>query len=168
MEIADYCQGGNVVDTANAESQTCLIKDLQAKVQTSLPPFASSDMHSDSERLSEIVSDGFLFRNKGFAVKTLLVIAAGGSGFQFTVNFQSSKASHRGSNSFSLSLPPTTFWLNLHSVEMLVNLFNDVSESIPITSHERNQVASSSKSESLRKASAFWSVGRSDISISAF
>ncbi|KAG7582518.1 Autophagy-related protein 2 CAD motif [Arabidopsis suecica] len=156
MEIADYFQAGHVVDTANAESQTCLIKDLQAKVQTSLPPFASSDMHTDSERLREIVSDGFLFRNKGFAVKTLLVIAAGGSGFQFIVNFQSSKASHRGSNSFSLSLPPTTFWLNLHSVEMLVDLFNDVSESIPIFCHERNQVASSSKSESLRGSVSIW------------
>lgn len=153
MEIADYFQAGNVVDTANAEYQTSLIKNLQAKVQTTLPPFASSDMNDD---LREIVSDGFLFRNKGFAIKTLLVIAAGGNGFQFLVNFQSSKASPRRSNSFSLSLPPTTFWLNLHSVEMLVNLFNDASESIPITSHERVQVASSSKSERLRGRVSIW------------
>ncbi|KAL0743227.1 hypothetical protein Bca4012_084740 [Brassica carinata] len=150
VEIADYYQAGNSFDTANAEFQSGLIKDLQAKVQTILPPFASSDMNANSEESSEIVSDGFLFRNKGSAVKTLLVIAAGGSGFQFIVNFQSSKASLRGSNSFSLSLPPTTLWLNLHSVEMLVNLFNDVSESSPITSHEKNKVASSSKSERLR------------------
>ncbi|KAJ0264446.1 Autophagy-related protein 2 [Hirschfeldia incana] len=151
VEIADYYQAGNVVDTANAEYQNDLIKDLQANVQNTLPPFASSfDMNADSEKSSEIVSDGFLFRNKGSAVKTLLVIAAGGSGFQFIVNFQSSKAGHRGSNSFSLSLPPTTLWFNLHSVEMLVNLFNDVSESSPIAGHERNQFASSSKSERLR------------------
>ncbi|RID63268.1 hypothetical protein BRARA_E02285 [Brassica rapa] len=150
VEIADYYQAGNVVGTSNSEYQSGLIKDLQAKVQSTLPPSAWSDMNAASEKSSEIVSDGFLFRNKGSAVKTLLVIAAGGSGFQFTVNFQSSKANLRGSNSFSLSLPPTTLWLNLHSVEMLVNLFNDVSESIPVTSHERNQVASSSKSERLR------------------
>uniref|UniRef100_A0A1J3HLH3 Autophagy-related protein 2 n=1 Tax=Noccaea caerulescens TaxID=107243 RepID=A0A1J3HLH3_NOCCA len=156
MEIADYFQAGNVVDTANAEYQSSLIKDLQAKIQTTLPPCASSDMNSGSERLSEIVSDGFLFCNKSIAVKTLLLTAAGGNGFQFLVNFQSSKASSKGSNSFSLSLPPTTFWLNLHSVEMLINLFNDVSESIPITSHERNQVASSSKSESLRGTVSIW------------
>ncbi|XP_006296813.2 autophagy-related protein 2 [Capsella rubella] len=156
MEIADYIQAGNVVDTANAEYQTRLIKDLQAKVQTSLPPFASSDRHADSESLLEIVSDGFLFRNKGVAVKTLLVMAAGGSGFQFIVSFQSSKSSHRVSNSFSLSLPPTTFWLNLNSVEMLVNLFSNISESIPITSHERIQVASSSKSDNLRGSVSIW------------
>ncbi|ESQ47980.1 hypothetical protein EUTSA_v10019879mg [Eutrema salsugineum] len=156
MEIADYFQAANVVDTANTEYQTKLFKDLQAKVQTTLPPFASSDLNAASERLSEIVSDGFLFCNKGSAVKTMLVTAAGGNGFQFIVNFQSSKASPRGSNSFSLSLPPTTFWLNLHSVEMLVNLFNDVSDSIPITSHERNRVASNSKSERLQGSVSIW------------
>ncbi|CAH8372843.1 unnamed protein product [Eruca vesicaria subsp. sativa] len=150
VEIADYYQDGNVSDTANADYQSGLIKDLQAKVQTTLPPFALPDMNAASEKLREIVSDGFLFRNKGSAVKTLLVIAAGGSGFQFILNLQLSKASLRGSNSFSLSLPPTTLWLNLHSVEMLVNLFNDMSESIPIPSHDRNHVASSSKSERLR------------------
>lgn len=150
VEIADYYQAGSVLDTANAEYQSGLIKDLQAKIQSTLPPFVSSEMNAYSEKSSDIVSDGFLFRNKGSAVKTLLVLAEGGNGFRFVVNFQSSKASRRGTNSFSLSLPPTTLWLNLHSVEMLVNLFNDVSESIPITSHEKIQVASSSKSERLR------------------
>ncbi|VVA98194.1 unnamed protein product [Arabis nemorensis] len=156
VEIAEYFQAGDVVDTANAEYQTSLIKNLQANVQTTLPPFASSDMNTDSKRLSEIVSDSFLSRNKGFAVKKLLVIAAGGNGFQFIVCFQSSNVSPGGSNSFSLGLPPTTFWLNVHSVEMLVNLFNDVSESIPITSHDRNQVASSSKTERLRGIVSIW------------
>ncbi|CAN8258801.1 unnamed protein product [Cochlearia groenlandica] len=150
VEVADYFQAGNVTETTNAEYQSSLIKNLQAEVQATLPPFASSVMNADFERSCEIVSDGFLFCNKGLAVKTLLVIAAGDNGIHFMVNFQSSEAKSRGSNSFSLSLPPTTFWLNLHSVEMLVNLFNDVPESIPITSQERNQVASSSQSERLQ------------------
>ncbi|XP_010521447.1 PREDICTED: autophagy-related protein 2 [Tarenaya hassleriana] len=162
IEIADYCHAGNTRDTANIEYRTSLIKNLQAEVQSTLPSFASSDGNAASNNLSEIVSDGFLSRNKGFAVKTLLVKAAGGDGLRFNFNSQSSDGTSGGPKSFSLTLPSTTLWLNLHSVKMLADLLNDVAESSPEISHKRNQlcngndgssftcIKASSKSERLR------------------
>ncbi|GLT37479.1 hypothetical protein SLA2020_117940 [Shorea laevis] len=138
IEVADYlCRQNNVEGCTDCNgSQTLLIKNLQAEVQSTLPSFS---MYAEDTVLDELC--GLFahspFRKRGDVVKILLFRTFAATHWQFTVNSSSSDDSFSGPTSFSLKLPPLIFWLNFCSINMLLDLSKDVGKSIEMNNGEK-------------------------------
>lgn len=137
VEVAHYlCSENDVMNfdfqgsVGDIKCETYWIKNLQAEVEDTLPPFPSSAEGPDLDRLSGLVADAFLSGKKGNAVKTLLLRSSGVTQCQVTIDSRLSDGSLRRPTLFSLNLPPFIFWLNFHLINMLLNLFKEVGKSI--------------------------------------
>ncbi|KAK8616353.1 hypothetical protein V6N13_017906 [Hibiscus sabdariffa] len=138
VEAADYfCRkdGGDCGN--NVDSKTSSIRNLQDEVQHALPLFSSSTGDRSSDVFHELVSTNFSLRDKGDMVKIMLFTTSGVTHFQCTVRSSSSGGNFLGQTSYSLKLPPLTFWFSFSLLNMLSDLLKEVGKSTEMGNNNR-------------------------------
>ncbi|XP_065870946.1 autophagy-related protein 2 isoform X2 [Euphorbia lathyris] len=142
IEVADYsfmvndvmnlCPGSG---SRGSTCQTLSIQHLQDEVQGALPPFASFVEDPYSDKLNaQNASDAF-FRNM---TKMKLLSTSGVTRCEFAIN--SDSINLKGAKSFSLQLPHFIFWVNLWSINTLLDLLKDMGKYVEMNS-ERGELS---------------------------
>ncbi|KAE8668110.1 B3 domain-containing protein [Hibiscus syriacus] len=130
IEAADYfCRMDEEDCGNNIDSKTFSIRNMQDEVQHALPLFSPSTGDRSSGVFCELVSTDFSLRDKGDMVKIMLFTTSGVTHCQCTVRSSSSGGSFLGQTSFSLKLPPLTFWFSFSLLKMLSDLLKEVGKS---------------------------------------
>ncbi|XP_039063001.1 autophagy-related protein 2-like [Hibiscus syriacus] len=138
IEAADYfCRkdGGDCGN--NVDSKTFSIKNMQDEVQHALPLFSPSTGDRSPDVFGELVSTDFSLRDEGDMVKIMLFTTSGVTHCQCTVRSSSSGGSFSGQTSFSLKLPPLTFWFSFSLLKMLSDLLKEVGKSTEMGNNKR-------------------------------
>ncbi|CAL5213177.1 unnamed protein product [Lathyrus oleraceus] len=125
VEVANFLNIGS-----NAENQSALVGHLQTKVLDALPLSTSYNLYSDS--LIGPVATDFPFGNKDFLLKVTLFKTSGVTNCKFTVQSSSSDGCVTGMTSFSLNLPPFTFWVIFSVINVLTNLLKEIGKSLEV------------------------------------
>ncbi|PPD78601.1 hypothetical protein GOBAR_DD24471 [Gossypium barbadense] len=138
VEAADYffCKDGGD-GSSNVDSKTFKIRNLQDEVHHALPLFSSSTGDQSSGVFRELVSTDFPLRGNGDVVKIVLFTTSGVTHCQCTVRSSSSGGGFSGQTSFSLKLPPLTFWFNFSLLKMLSELLKEVGKSTEIGNNKK-------------------------------
>ncbi|GMJ12773.1 PEROXISOME UNUSUAL POSITIONING 1, AUTOPHAGY 2 [Hibiscus trionum] len=139
VEAADYfCLKDGGYCGNNVDSKTFSIRNLQEEVQHALPLFSSSTGDRSPDVFRELVPTDFPLRDKGDMVKITLFTTSGLTHCQCTVRSSSSGGSFSGQTSFSLKLPPLTFWFSFSLLKMLSDLLKEVGKSAEMDNNNRN------------------------------
>ncbi|CAI8618401.1 unnamed protein product [Vicia faba] len=125
VEVANFLNIGS-----DAENQSALVGHLQTKVLDALPLSTSYNLYSDS--LIGPVATDFPFGNKDFLLKVTLFKTSGVTNCKFTVQSSSSDGCVTGMTSFSLNLPPFTFWVIFSVINVLTNLLKEIGKSLEV------------------------------------
>ncbi|MBA0614169.1 hypothetical protein Godav_014496 [Gossypium davidsonii] len=138
VEAADYffCKDGGD-GSSNVDSKTFKIRNLQDEVHHALPLFSSSTGDQSSGVFRELVSTDFPLTGNGDMVKIMLFTTSGVTHCQCTVRSSSSGGGFSGQTSFSLKLPPLTFWFNFSLLKMLSELLKEVGKSTEIGNNKK-------------------------------
>ncbi|XP_052734169.1 autophagy-related protein 2 isoform X7 [Vigna angularis] len=130
IEVANFCNIG-----VDGKNQTALVQHLQAKVLDALP--SSTCYNIDSHSLIGSVATDFPFGNNDCLLKVTLFRTSGVMNCKFSVQSSSSDGCLIGSTSFSLSLPPFSFWVIFSVINVLMNLLKEVEKSLGMHNKEK-------------------------------
>ncbi|XP_054777004.1 autophagy-related protein 2-like [Prosopis cineraria] len=137
MEVAAFLNSGiDAVDSGlqgynNTKNQSALFQHLQAEVLGALPSSVSCDLGPDSDSLLGLAAMDFPLGNSDSLLKVTLFKTSGVTNCKFTLQ-ASSDGSLTGPVSFSLSLPPFTFWVIFSVISVFTNLLRDVEQSVEV------------------------------------
>ncbi|XP_022638752.1 autophagy-related protein 2 isoform X1 [Vigna radiata var. radiata] len=130
IEVANFWNIG-----VDAKNQTALVQHLQAKVLDALP--SSTCYNIDSHSLIGSVATDFPFGNNDCLLKVTLFRTFGVMNCKFSVQSSSSDGCLIGNTSFSLSLPPFSFWVIFSVINVLMNLLKEVEKSLGMHNKEK-------------------------------
>ncbi|KAK7400811.1 hypothetical protein VNO78_12118 [Psophocarpus tetragonolobus] len=137
VEAANYLNIG-----IDAENQSALVQQLQAKVLDTLP--SSTSYNVDSHSLIGPVATGFPFGNSDCLLKVTLFRTSGVTDCKFSMQSSSSDGCLTGMTSFSLNLPPFIFWVIFSVINVLMNLLKEVEKSLEMYNKEKEILSEAS------------------------
>lgn len=146
MEVANFMNTGiDALDSGllvcnNVKNQSALVQHVQDKVLGSLPSSDSYDPVSDSDSLFGLIASDFPLGNNDCLLKVTLFSTSGSTDCKFSLPSSSSDGSLTGPRSFSLNLPPFTFWVIFTVLSMFVNLLKDVGKSVEELSETKETI----------------------------
>lgn len=137
MEVATFLNSGidaigyDLHGENSAKNQNALVQNLQAKVLGALPSSVSCDFDPDPDSLFGLVATDFPLGNDDGLLKVTLFKTHGITNCKFTLQ-SSSDQSQTGQLSFTVSLPPFTFWVIFAAINVLINLLKNVEQTMEV------------------------------------
>lgn len=141
----DAVLGFGTLGCESTHKQSLSIQTLQAEVQGALPRFPFSQDFDLGEKRSDSLLNASTVSTSGSVinsnceealkedfVKAKVLTTLGTTPCQLTLKIAQLDSTKTSSTSFSVKLPPFLFWVNLNLVNKLLDLLNDIDNSIKL------------------------------------